>query len=950
MTGIHDRLQQALGAAYRIERELGGGGMSHVFLAEEVALGRRVVVKVLPQELAAGVSADRFRREIQLAAQLQHPGIVPLMAAGIGADLLWYSMPFVEGESLRTRLARGPLPIDEAVRLWRDLLEALEYAHGRGIVHRDIKPENIMLTGRRAVTLDFGVAKAVSASTAGVGSSAMMTGVGFAIGTPAYMAPEQAAGDGSVDARADLYAAGLVLYEMLAGRGPFDARTPAEHMAAHIATAPAPLPVTVPAPLRAIVEQCLCKSPSERPASAALTIAMVDAANSSGPQPVAAQIGRPRRRAWRIAGAVAIVVAAIGGGAFWRMQQLRALGTQGFLADTSRLGVILRPPVYTAGDSGVAAALSAAQYVELAKDRRLSVPSAELMARLRREYGIVGDTMMRDFARDAGVRAYVMQSVTRAGAGYLLASEARTIETDSVLFRRELVADAPSQLPAQFTQLAKALHDGLASAVGKIPVPSPTGRALATTPQAARLFFEALRLAEQRDISGALRTFRLAVQVDSTFSFAWMQTGFLLDNGGLNRQESHVAFRHAFEHRDRLPSPLQRDLMASVWYSSIGENDSAKVITQRILARDEDNGEARNNLSIAYRDQRQFELALPELQRISERTIRSGEAGGVNRNLASNYLELGRPNDALRVADSIESVVQRGHPVALAIRLSVAAGIHDLAGVRRLGQQQFDAARSDDQRHVARAGLLQAMAIGGQFDSARVLNNARLAYLRTNNFASAMAQTAGLMAQWRSAMLGEPQQAMRELDATLSAMKWDTLPALDRSYVTVITANALGGRLDIAKRQLADWERTVPAAMRRSVSIDMNTARGEIALAEKRPADALRAFRAADSGRCVVCGMSRMASAHDAMGQADSAIVWYERYVYSTQVAGLVHVRQLPTAYRRLGELYEAKGDTKRAIQRYGDFIELWENADNALQPAVKDARERIARLQKKTG
>ena len=167
MNPLQDRLQRALGATYRVERELGGGGMSHVFVAEEVALGRRVVVKVLPPELAAGVSAERFRREIQLAAQLQHPGIVPLLTAGADGDLLWYVMPFVEGESLRTRLARGPLPVDEAIRLWRDLLEALEYAHGCGIVHRDIKPENIMLTGRRAVTLDFGVAKAVSASTSG---------------------------------------------------------------------------------------------------------------------------------------------------------------------------------------------------------------------------------------------------------------------------------------------------------------------------------------------------------------------------------------------------------------------------------------------------------------------------------------------------------------------------------------------------------------------------------------------------------------------------------------------------------------------------------------------------------------------------------------------------------------------------------------------------------------
>ena len=178
MSDLQDRLQAALGDAYKVERELGGGGMSHVFLAHETALGRRVVVKVLPPEMAAGVNIERFRREIQLAASLQHPHIVPLHAAAQVGDLFYYTMPLVEGESLRTKLSReGELPVGEAVRILRDVADALAYAHAHGVVHRDIKPDNILISGQHAMVTDFGVAKAVSDSAKG----STLTSLGVAI-------------------------------------------------------------------------------------------------------------------------------------------------------------------------------------------------------------------------------------------------------------------------------------------------------------------------------------------------------------------------------------------------------------------------------------------------------------------------------------------------------------------------------------------------------------------------------------------------------------------------------------------------------------------------------------------------------------------------------------------------------------------------------------------------
>jgi serine/threonine-protein kinase len=218
---LRDHLQAALGAAYSLQRELGGGGMARVFVAEERALGRQVVLKVLRPEIAEAVSIERFRRETQLAARLQHPHIVPLFGSGEAAGFLYYTMPLIEGESLRARLAsEGQLPVAEALRLARESAEALSYAHARGVVHRDIKPENILLSDGHALVTDFGIARAVRSD-----GGERLTSVGIVVGTPAYMSPEQAAGETDVDGRSDIYSLGCVLYEMLAGEPPFTGPT-----------------------------------------------------------------------------------------------------------------------------------------------------------------------------------------------------------------------------------------------------------------------------------------------------------------------------------------------------------------------------------------------------------------------------------------------------------------------------------------------------------------------------------------------------------------------------------------------------------------------------------------------------------------------------------------------------------------------------------------------------
>lgn len=298
------RVAAGLGSQFVIERELGGGGMSRVFLARDIALDRPVVVKV--QSVHGAINEDRFRREIMLAAQLQHPHVVPLLSAGSAEGLLFFTMPFVAGESLRTLIDRGgAIPIDRARVLLRDIARALGYAHGQGIVHRDIKPDNVLLSSDLAMVTDFGVAKALS--SAREADDGGLTAVGTSLGTPAYIAPEQAAGDPSADHRADLYSFGALGYEVLTGQPPFAGRTPRAAIAAHIAEAPRPvgeLRTDVPGDLAALVMACLEKEPSRRPQSATDIVTRLEA-----PQPEA----RPRRTRWLVATAVlAVTVGAVG--------------------------------------------------------------------------------------------------------------------------------------------------------------------------------------------------------------------------------------------------------------------------------------------------------------------------------------------------------------------------------------------------------------------------------------------------------------------------------------------------------------------------------------------------------------------------------------------------------------------------------------------------------------
>src|SRR5687767_5734057 len=266
MTGVIPRLGAAVSDRYRIERELGTGGMATVYLAEDVRRRRRVALKVLHPELSAVLGPERFLKEIELTASLQHPHILPLFDSGSADGQLFYVMPFIDGETLRTRLERErQLPVADALRIAREVADALQYAHDRNVVHRDIKPENILLQGGHALVADFGIALAVQQA-----GGQRMTQTGLSLGTPQYMAPEQAMGDKNVDARADIYALGAVTYEMLAGEPPFTGPTAQAIVAKVITEKPAAVARvrdSVPAHVDAAITQALSKLPADRPST-----------------------------------------------------------------------------------------------------------------------------------------------------------------------------------------------------------------------------------------------------------------------------------------------------------------------------------------------------------------------------------------------------------------------------------------------------------------------------------------------------------------------------------------------------------------------------------------------------------------------------------------------------------------------------------------------------------
>jgi serine/threonine-protein kinase len=406
-------LNAALAGHYIIDHELGRGGMALVYLARDVKHERFVALKTLRPELAAALGGERFLREIKLAARLQHPNILPVYDSGNAGGTLYYVMPFVEGESLRDRLEREPqLPVDDALQIAKEVAEALAYAHGHDVVHRDIKPENIMLSGGHAIVTDFGIARAISAA-----GGDKLTQTGLAIGTPAYMPPEQAAGTGQIDRRSDIYSLACVLYETLAGQPPFTGPTAQAIMARHSLDAVPRLKIVrdaIPDELETVIERALEKVPADRyQTSGEFAKALTVASTGRVSRVTAARRPAARRGQWwrslpAAIGVAAIVLIASAWLIFGRHRNSGS-GVTGSGLSQNRVAVLYFTDLSRDSSLGhVAAGLTEGLITELQKVRALSVVSANGVAPFRgKEDQVARDSIARALAASTLVQGSV---------------------------------------------------------------------------------------------------------------------------------------------------------------------------------------------------------------------------------------------------------------------------------------------------------------------------------------------------------------------------------------------------------------------------------------------------------------------------------------------------------------------------------------------------------------
>ena len=565
MTDLQQQLQAVLGKGVLIERELGGGGMSHVFLARDLTLGRSIVVKILPPELALGVNADRFKREVQLAAALQHPHIVPLLSAGEANGLPYFTMPFVEGESLRARLQRGePLDTREAVGLLQDVAKALAYAHARGVVHRDIKPDNVLVSGGAAMVTDFGVAKALSsARDAGAGPEAsMLTVVGTSLGTPAYMSPEQGAADPSTDHRADIYAFGCMAYELLTGAPPFGRRPLAATLVAHLTEPPKPILAhrpDLPPELGAIVMRCLAKDPAERPQSAAEVVRTLDEIPlSTGSMPASRRsVSAGRKRAVAVVMAAGMTIAVAGAGLLLvqRRPNLDA-------AALDRERVVVAPFENQTGDRSLdPVGKMAADWLTqgLAQTGLMKVVDASTAIRSDVSDGS-GRASAQDIARSTGANQVVTGAYHRLGDSLRFQTRIVDARTNDVIMTMDDVVGPARDPTATLELLRQRLLGSMAVRY------NPALRNWATQSRRPPTYdaYEAFVQAMQTQMRGGATADRRAlleraVSIDSTYSTAWIWLANAYANEG-RRAKADSIIRRLRNQRAQL-SPFEAALL-----------------------------------------------------------------------------------------------------------------------------------------------------------------------------------------------------------------------------------------------------------------------------------------------------------------------------------------------------------------------------------------------------
>ena len=979
---FQEHLELALGDEYRVIRELGGGGMSRVFLATDVALGRSVVIKVLTPELAAGVNRERFRREVHLAAGLQHPMIVPLLTAGEAEGLLLYTMPFVEGESLRERIQCGVMSGREALPILIDVARALGAAHRKGIVHRDIKPGNILLHEQHAVVADFGVAKALSAA---VSESSGLTTSGLAVGTPAYMSPEQAAGDATVDARADIYALGCVAYEMLTGKPPFTDPSAARTLVAQVSQTPVPIHQVAPVKpaLAWVLMRCLEKDPAMRwPTAdmladeleqqrytAEMTTLSEPGARISATYRTPAQsvelptpAALPRSNRGRVFGIAAAVVGLAAVAVVVTSGKSALQPVSAFAAPQT---VIVADVENNTTDSTLGDLLSEALRTELQESKIVTVmtPGATSLALQRMQKPAatrVSAALAREIAVREGVPVVIEGRLQKVGNTYLvraaLVSPSDGGERTAV---QETAASADSLIVA-IGRLARRMREKLGESKTALTALAPMERVTTTSIDALRKYTEALRLGDDVSVGrGTRREIRLleeAVALDSTFAMAWRRLGVKLMSGENQFMNERVvrgkaALTRAYQLRERL-SPVERGLTEAAYFTDVEVNlGRANAAYMAILTEQPSNAFALNNLANSALQEGSYE-------RVREYGARYLAADSSNFDawpwVIWGAYGTGRTEDA------------RAARLAMRKRFTSESDAHrlddmdvqwlgverDWAAVERSARAQLAGRIDPRQRDRLERALIASLELRGMLSASWAVNDAMNArYLAGDDTTHQReARGDGVRARYldRAWYTGDTTGVAAGIRAFRAASGVDQWRMADRPMFNLLFDHILSGDARASRARFAAYraeairEKGVGALPPVSSPV-LASLEAQVLLAERRPAEALRLLLplAPASMRSPQPELLHLGQAYLDLGQRDSARVWLSRLADSPDPRRMsIDVKLRDRALRLLCEI----ADTPARRQQWcGALAREWKDADPVLQPIVARARARMA-------
>jgi tetratricopeptide (TPR) repeat protein len=606
VAALLEKLQEALAGRYEVERELGRGGSATVFLARDLKHPREVAIKVLDPEVARVVGRERFLREIEITASLTHPHILPVFDSGSIDDCLFYVMPYVKGESLRSRLERqGRLPVDEALQVAREVADALAYAHRNEVLHRDIKPANILLEEGHAVVADFGIARAIHAAGA-----ATLTETGMIVGTPAYMSPEQVSGRGTLDGRSDLYSLGCVLYEMLAGAPPFRADTPLAYAHQHVEATPRALAELCPDVshgVSQVLARVLAKRPEERFATA-----------DEFAQALAAPGALAKRAPWRsrrAAAAAAIVIGLAVVGTWWALRPPRGKAPPPPAKPEWILVADFEGP---ADDPELARAVRELVRVDLDQSSVVqTVPRDQIQMALalaqKPETTRVTEALARELAYRNEIGAVLSGSVLRVGTGFSVILRIIDPASSASLISLSRSADNENALIPTAGELARGLLIGLRTKHPAIRTTNSPLQGVTASFEAFRRYREAYALNDLRRSREAIPVFGEALRLDRDFALAWLELGITYSNLGV-ADSALFAYSEAQKRSQRLVGAARFILDAQIAWANLDLAGAVRGYS-RLLENYPGHIDALNNRGVILTEMGFFEDALQDLQR-----------------------------------------------------------------------------------------------------------------------------------------------------------------------------------------------------------------------------------------------------------------------------------------------------------------------------------------------